>query len=146
MMVTLRAVRLSSNPATQVVAEASGIGGKANCASDGTLFVVVEVEGGENPFKKNRAVFTYRMSNEKWPGESPAQLQKRIGKEIPGCFKSAAVEPYEIMDTATGESRMLTTTTIFVQEGQGLSAALRSKGFVPIGEDAAVPASERVVG
>lgn len=152
-MAKLVAVRLSKNSENTVEIENGVVVDGQSLASvseKGKTFVVLEFVDDENPFKHSRAVRPYWMNGEgaaaKWAGAPPADLNKLVGKTIPGKFVTMPVSPYEITN-ADGTKNMAGVYTTFVMPHENAINLFTKAGHFVLDEQGTIiaePKSETV--
>lgn len=92
--------------------------GEERVAKDGRKFYSLEVQDVANAFAPSKTRNMWQQFDSQgepvWRIPTQEAAAKMIGKTIPGEIVSAIVEPYDITNETTGESRTVNTYSTFI--------------------------------
>lgn len=121
--VLVKEVRLSENPATKVVDHPLGINGKLNETEDGRLFCQI-ILTDDDLFKTSKRNMMYSSdATGNFPGASPKDLVKHVGKEYPG----ARVVTRKVTEYTIGQNIVNQYTTIVLPK-ENIETVFKNSG------------------
>ena len=94
---------------------------------DGEPFIALIVQGGIELVKSKETGLFYATAKK---ASLPSTFDERtaqafIGQQIDGTVQKVECEPYEMVDTDTGEVRTLDFRWVYVKEGETVGQAVR---------------------